>query len=572
MRVLTVLAAWAAPMLAGEPVVYKRTPGRDLKIHVESPPGWKATDRRAVVVFFYNGGWGNDNGAERQFEEQAQYFRQRGAVTARADYRVKTHDGVETPRQCIDDVRSAVRWLRERASALGVDPRKVAAAGGSGSAHLVASAASAQETADAMLVYHPDIDDLDPATFRAMTAAEHARRLPRTIVFIGTRDPMIDLTREWTGRLRAHGAPLTLSVGDGGLHGYYKFSPWLERTTLEADRFLVAAGLLDEGPRVQPPSLAQPVGYGKRTEQNVARWMERHRLRSAPPEPEHFYHSYGDRRLRIVFHYPDGWSRADRRPAILFLSGGAHSPRDRDGKPYPLAAERASRNMPVVNDGPGRSFDVEAAYFAKRGMVAGRVEYRQRKQDGVLPDESTRDAALAMRWVRRNAGKLGVDPDRLVGAGGSGGAHLVASVAAMPNLHGVEGAVPDALILHFPLLDWLEGGSMTDRFLDALDGNRELALRLSPARHWRRDMPPTLLFIGEREPTFEVNRAFAEKWRAAGARLELFVGQDAPHGFSTASPWVEKATARSDEFLRSLGYLDGASAVPLPSRSRDRNQ
>jgi acetyl esterase/lipase len=81
-------------------------------------------------------------------------------------------------------------------------------------------------------------------------------------------------------------------------------------------------------------------------------------------------------------------------------------------------------------------------------------------------------------------------------------------------------------------------------------------------------MPPTLLFLGQREPTFPVNMAFAEKWKAAGAPIEVFVGDNAPHGFSTASPWVEKATARSDEFLRHLGYLEGTPGVPLPSRKR----
>ena len=81
-------------------------------------------------------------------------------------------------------------------------------------------------------------------------------------------------------------------------------------------------------------------------------------------------------------------------------------------------------------------------------------------------------------------------------------------------------------------------------------------------------MPPTLLFIGDREPTFETNRAFAEKWQAAGAPLELFVGKNAPHGFSTVSPWVEKTTARSDEFLQKLGYLGAEPRVEAPSRNR----
>lgn len=78
-----------------------------------------------------------------------------------------------------------------------------------------------------------------------------------------------------------------------------------------------------------------------------------------------------------------------------------------------------------------------------------------------------------------------------------------------------------------------------------------------------------MIFIGEKEPTFETNRAFAEKWKAAGAPLDLFIGEGAGHGFSTASPWVAKATARrTDAFLRKLGYLMDEPRAELPVRER----
>ena len=578
-----VLSAVCAAALSAAPsqLVYKTNRDRNLKMHIGYPAGWKASDQRAFVLFFYNGGWGAGN-PEKQFNEQALYFQQRGAVTARADYRVKNRDGAELPRKCVEDVLSAVRWARRNAPTLGIDPRKIVIGGGSGSAHLVASVAYARELGDprddttispvanAMLVYHPDIDDLEPAMIAGMADARTARRLPPTVVFIGSRDPMYEPTKNWTENLKSQGANIDLYIGQDGIHGFYKFSPWLEKTTLRADALIRSLGILEAQPDATPPSLAQPAAYGKRTVENQERWLERHRLRTAPPEPEYFYQTYGERKLRIVFHYPEGWSRADRRPVILFLSGGAHNPRDKNGNPYPLAAERAAKQMPALNDGPGKAFDVEADYFARRGLVAGRIEYRQRKEDGVLPDESMRDAALAIRWVRKNAGRLGVDPDRLVAAGGSGGGHLVASVAALKDVHRIEGAMPDALILHYPLLDWLEGGGMTERFLDALGDNRELAVRLSPARHWGKDMPPTLLFIGSKEPTFDANRAFAERVKTAGAPVELFIGEGAGHGFSTVSPWAEKATARSDEFLRKLGYLNAEPGAELPSRQRPK--
>jgi len=66
--------------------VYKATPERELAIRLSYPAGWRKEDRRAVLIFFYNGGW-NASGASRQFDEQAAYFAQRGMVVAQADYR-----------------------------------------------------------------------------------------------------------------------------------------------------------------------------------------------------------------------------------------------------------------------------------------------------------------------------------------------------------------------------------------------------------------------------------------------------------------------------------------------------
>ncbi len=94
---------------AVEEVVYKTVGDRELRMYINYPPGWKATDKRGVIVFFFGGGW--TGGTVGQFEGQAAYLASRGLVAARADYRVKSRDGV-TPDQCVEDARSAVRWIR----------------------------------------------------------------------------------------------------------------------------------------------------------------------------------------------------------------------------------------------------------------------------------------------------------------------------------------------------------------------------------------------------------------------------------------------------------------------------
>ena len=45
----------AAP--AGSVLVYKRVDDRELKLFVDKPEGWKPTDHRPAIVFFFGGGW-----------------------------------------------------------------------------------------------------------------------------------------------------------------------------------------------------------------------------------------------------------------------------------------------------------------------------------------------------------------------------------------------------------------------------------------------------------------------------------------------------------------------------------
>lgn len=100
---IVLIAAEAPAQEAANPAVvsptksftYKKTKQVDLEIVVHYPPGWKETDKRPGIVFFFGGGW--NNGTIKAFERQANYLAGRGMVAARADYRVKSRQDV-TPK------------------------------------------------------------------------------------------------------------------------------------------------------------------------------------------------------------------------------------------------------------------------------------------------------------------------------------------------------------------------------------------------------------------------------------------------------------------------------------------
>ena len=58
--------------------VYKKTKQTDLELVVHYPPGWKDSDERPAIVFFFGGGW--TGGKIEQFEPQTSHLARRGMV------------------------------------------------------------------------------------------------------------------------------------------------------------------------------------------------------------------------------------------------------------------------------------------------------------------------------------------------------------------------------------------------------------------------------------------------------------------------------------------------------------
>lgn len=138
----TVARAWlvapgadAADLKPDRLETYKSVEGTILKLHVFEPEGWKATDKRPTIVFFFGGGW--SGGDAKQFYQQAEALSQRGMVAFSADDRVSSRNKT-TPLECVKDAKSAVRWIREHAAKLGVDPDRIVASGGSAGGHIAA--------------------------------------------------------------------------------------------------------------------------------------------------------------------------------------------------------------------------------------------------------------------------------------------------------------------------------------------------------------------------------------------------------------------------------------------------
>ncbi len=246
--------------------IYKKTKQVDLEIVVHYPPGWKKADKRPGIVFFFGGGW--TGGRIQQFEPQAVHLASRGMVAARADYRVKSRHGV-TPKECVEDAKSAVRWLRQNAVELGIDPDQIVAAGGSAGGHIAACTALTEgldgegentgvsSRPNALVLFNPvlrfsGIPQLmerignDETLGKAISPTRHlAKDSPPTLIFFGTADRLAAMGDEFVQKSKELGHRAELFTADGQPHGFFNRPPWLAKTTQRVDEFLVSIGYLE---------------------------------------------------------------------------------------------------------------------------------------------------------------------------------------------------------------------------------------------------------------------------------------------------------------------------------------
>jgi acetyl esterase/lipase len=274
--------------------------------------------------------------------------------------------------------------------------------------------------------------------------------------------------------------------------------------------------------------------------------------KTLPGARTEIYKRVGDVELPIHIFTPKDHQATDKRAAIVFYFGGGW----RSGSPA--------------------QFQKHCEYLASRGMVAMTAEYRVSGRHGVKAVSCFQDAKSAMRWVRRNAERLGVDPRRIAAGGGSAGGHLAGALGTVREFDeaGEDTAissVPNALALFNPalVLAPVRGGQARDwsKFPEMEERMGVEPERLSPIHQVRAGQPPTIIFHGKADTTVPYFTAelFAAEMQAKGNRCELVGYDDQPHGFFNFGRAGNKnfvaTVKRMDAFLVSLGYLDGPDTV-----------
>jgi len=149
-RMRGILAAWREScqrswaggqgfFLAG--LTYQQIAERELKLDLALPP--EGGPDAPVVVCLHGGGW--SMGHRRSFHRVIRQFAAHGLAAAAVEYRLAPAD--KYPAQ-VEDVRSAIRFLRMNAARWRLDASRVAVMGASAGAHLALLAAYAPHRAE----------------------------------------------------------------------------------------------------------------------------------------------------------------------------------------------------------------------------------------------------------------------------------------------------------------------------------------------------------------------------------------------------------------------------------------
>lgn len=279
-----VVALWVLPANANaeppqrETRVYKTVDQQELKIIITKPKDWALGDKRPAIVFFHGGGW--VGGAPGQFDDHSAYFASRGLVCFQAQYRLLDRKSADPPIICTQDAKSAMRWVRSHSQEFGIDPNRIASAGGSAGGHLAAFVGcvdggdaptddqNVSAKSNAMLLFNPVYDNGPGQWGHARTGEQYEKYSPAhnlskddppSIVFLGSEDKLIPVaTAERFQKLsKAAGVESELYVYKGQGHGFFNANRdsgrWYRETTSAADKFLNHLGWLTGPPTLKAP-------------------------------------------------------------------------------------------------------------------------------------------------------------------------------------------------------------------------------------------------------------------------------------------------------------------------------
>ncbi|MEK4563407.1 alpha/beta hydrolase [Alkalihalobacillus sp. FSL R5-0424] len=227
-------------------------------------PSSKHTHPRPALLFFNGGSFKQDPKLANQFQHQAHYFSTLGMLAICVDYRNGADEGFIPP-QAICDVKSAIRYVREHANELGVDPSKIIVCGSSAGGYITVSslmfsdlddekesAADVDHLPDSLIIFSADMDGVDIMRRRYPELLDQAadfsplhhikKILPDTLWICGTGDDLCEQNKRFVEEMNEVGNRIEFKTYEGMEHGFFNYGKhknlYFERTKEDIELYL----------------------------------------------------------------------------------------------------------------------------------------------------------------------------------------------------------------------------------------------------------------------------------------------------------------------------------------------
>jgi acetyl esterase/lipase len=232
---------------------------------------------------------------------------------------------------------------------------------------------------------------------------------------------------------------------------------------------------------MRPVPVSRRLPYGRIL---LSPFLRRHRAVERIPDLP--YGPAGGRHLLDVYRHR---SRPTGSPVMIHLHGGGYT-----------GGRKNSQALPLLYR------------LAGQGWVCVSANYRLRPQ-ATFHDHLV-DAKKVIAWVREHGPTYGADPDRIILAGSSAGAHLAALAGLTPNDPGLQPGFED---LNTSVAAVIGLGGYYGPYYDADP-------QTSPLAHVRPDAPPFFLAHGDHDTLTPVEsaRLFAERLRGLSTRPVIY--------------------------------------------------
>lgn len=472
---------YIVPGVRGE-IVYRRINGQALAL--DAYVQQRGAQRPAVVVI-HGGAW-TSGSRVAHIGQLLETLTRAGFNWFAVDYRL---GGLARYDEALDDLRAALQFIHCHAAEFRIDPARIALLGEDAGAQLAALLAAERPVGVQAVALIGGLYDLRESASRTsnisdlkLAEASPLTRIgdaqPATLIIHGAadREAPPQQARAYCEALRELGNPCDYHAVEGALHRSENWLPtqWGYKEVLT--RWLKASLQLKQ---------AEHTPYQTRLHKDIV---------------------FDARRgLKLDAYIPAG---AGPFPAVIIAHGGGWEAGDKVTYVTPLFAPLAQAGF---------------AWFS--------IDYRLTPQSR-HPDQLA-DLRAALEFVRANARRFRVDPQRLAILGESASGQMVAQLATTPDLR-VAAAVSFYGVYDFePMAKELTPRSIPTRLFGIMqldDEARATLRRYSPLHNVRKEQPPLLLLCGTKDGLFAQHTAYVAALKRVGARFEEFTIEGAGHG------------------------------------------